>query len=111
MAENPILAKIKKLDEERSKLLSEAKDVALATATAAVDDLNSLGFQYRLMEGAARAVTGEGSRKGTRTVRDEPCPICKFKTAPIHDRRSHRTQEPKAPFTAAELAAKGLKKL
>jgi len=61
-----VLARIKKLDEERSKLLEEAKANALATAERAVAELNGLGFNYRLVEGdAPRSITTRVST-GTR---------------------------------------------
>ena len=109
MADNSVLAKLKKLDEERAKLLNEAKKQALANVQTAIAELNSLGFNYRIVEGG-KAPISQGSRVGTRGVKDAPCPICGFKTNPPHDKRSHRTQEPKKPFTEAELKAKGMRK-
>ena len=106
-----VLERLKELDIEREKLMSEAKNEALAAATAAVEELNALGFTYRLVEGGRANSTAPSSRTGTRTVKDEACPICNFKTSPPHDRRSHRTQEPKQPFTDAELKAKRLTKV
>ena len=53
---------------------------------------------------------GGSSRKGTRRVKDAACPICGFKTIPPHDGRAHRSQSPKKPFTADELAARGFRK-
>ena len=55
MPENAVLAKLKKLDEERAKLIADAKSQALAAANMAIADLNSLGFSYRLVEGAVSA--------------------------------------------------------
>ncbi|MDP1732475.1 MAG: hypothetical protein Q8L54_15140, partial [Devosia sp.] len=51
MATNTVLDKIRKLDEEKAKLMSEAKAQALQNAQAAVAELNELGFNYRLVEG------------------------------------------------------------
>jgi hypothetical protein len=102
-----ILGKLHELDEQRRSLLAGAKDEALAAAKAAVAALNSLGFNYELSQGRSGKI---GSRVGTRKVKEAPCPICNFQTSPPHDRRAHRSQKDKKPFTAAELQAKGLSK-
>lgn len=112
MAKTPTaLDRIKQLDEERERLLSEAKGEALSRANEAVDALNALGFTYRLTEGGRRAAPAE-TRKGTRSVNAErPCPICGFQTTPPHDARAHRSQgETKKPFTADDLTARGMRK-
>jgi hypothetical protein len=101
-----VLEKLKQLDDQRNKLLDEAKAEALANARKAIDELNALGFNY--------ALTEEGSAKGKkvsaakRPMQDIPCKICKFKTTPLHDARAHRSQETKKPFNKAELAERGL---
>lgn len=117
MAKAPTpLERIRQLEEQKQAIMAEAKAEALATATAAVDALNELGFSYRLTEGAipriVRQLTGGEGRKGTRQVNAErPCPICNFKTAPPHDARRHRSQgDNKKPFTAEELSGMGLRK-
>jgi hypothetical protein len=46
-----------------------------------------------------------------RTRKDAPCSVCRFKTEPPHDARSHRHQNPKKPFTASELATKGMERV
>ena len=111
-----IFEKLKILDEQRSKLLEGAKSEALELARKAVATLKELGFHYSLVEGAPapstrppRATKAETQPK--RQQRDIACPICGFKTSPLHDRRAHRSQEPKKPFTTAELAEKGLKQV
>jgi hypothetical protein len=112
-----VLDKLKALDEERAKLLDDAKKEALAAAHKALADLNELGFDYRLVEGTgppnARRPPREHSEGEApkRQVRDIPCPICEFKTEPHHDGRAHRSQEPKKPFTEEELSEKGLAKV
>jgi hypothetical protein len=55
---------------------------------------------------------GKQSRKAARPALPH-CTICDFKTTPRHTNRHHRTQpkNKKAPFTAKELEAKGLKKI
>lgn len=104
-----VLEQIKKLDEQRANLLNSAKDEAMKKAEAAIGDLNSLGFSYRLVEGDAPK-----TRKAA-VIRqldpDKPCQTCGFKTIPPHDSRKHRAQgEGKKAFTAKELEAFGLKK-
>src|SRR5437868_15394300 len=111
MAKEPnVLDQLKALDEQRTKLLETAKNAALEKAKEAIAELNALGFQYRLAEGAAptpraQRAAKESSEQARGTPRDPECPICHFKTEPLHDRRSHRTQEMKKPFTAKELEA------
>jgi hypothetical protein len=107
MADNPI-ERIKQLDQERNQLISKGKKDALERANTAINDLNALGFDYKLIE-------NKGSKRpasnGARRVKDAPCPICKFKTAPPHDARKHRGQgKRKMPFTPAELKALSLDK-
>ena len=107
MADNPI-QRLKQLEQERIQLLEVAKREALDRAKAAVSDLNSLGFDFRLLENGRSAPRGRG---GPRRVKDAPCPVCQFKTSPPHDARKHRGQgRRKKPFTAAELVEVGLKK-
>jgi hypothetical protein len=106
------IEKIKKLDDERAKLLESAKADALARAEEAINELTALGFEYELVETAratarkprtARKASGPDHHpKGT-------CPICEFATNPPHDKRSHKSQTKKKPFTDAELAEKGMK--
>jgi hypothetical protein len=105
------LQQIKKLDEERAKLLESAKADALARAEEAVNELTALGFDYELVEPAQ-----ETARK-TRTARKVlvpdhrpkgTCPICAYATKPPHDKRSHKSQQKKRPFTADELDQRGL---
>ena len=111
-----VLDKLKALDEERAKLLDDAKKEALEAAHKAIADLKDLGFDYRLVEGPGTP-RARGPRKersegeaSKRQARDVPCPICEFKTNPHHDGRAHRSQEPKRPFTTEELAERGLTK-
>src|SRR5262245_43116575 len=103
------LNRIRQLEEEKNTLLQEAKAEAMERVNQALVDLNALGFNYRVSEGGGRGAAA-GSRKGTRQIRNAPCPICGFLTNPPHDRRAHRTQEPKRPFTAEELKTRGYAK-
>ena len=97
------LDQLRKIDEQRNKILEGAKSEALARVHEALEELNGLGFSYALHE--------DGGRKGRRGVRqksDGPCPICKFKTNPPHDGRRHRAQgDRKVPFSASDLASMG----
>jgi hypothetical protein len=88
----------KALDEQRVKLLEDAKKEALDKAEKAVAELNELGFDYRLVEGAstARAPRKAGTEVPKRQARDLPCPICKFKTTPHHDGRMHGRKRPRS---------------
>jgi len=112
MANEPsVLDQLKALDEQRAKLLEGAKNAAIEKANEAIEELNALGFHYRLAEGPAlarvlRAKTE--SETPNRKPNDADCPICNFRTKPPHDRRSHRIQERKKPFTAKELEERGL---
>lgn len=67
---NTVLDRIRKLDEEKAKLLSEAKQQALAKANEALEELSELGFDYRLVEGKGsqgpRLVSPSGRRTGIR---------------------------------------------
>jgi hypothetical protein len=101
-----VLQRLKELDKERAGLLDSARKDALSMATEAVAVLNSLGFNYQLVEGGKKQ-----SRKGTRQLKDAPCPVCKFKTTPPHDARKHRSQgNKKKPFGPQQLAEFGLSK-
>lgn len=73
MAKSP-LERIKEIDAERAKLLDEAKATALANATSAVEELNALGFNYRLVQDGATATRApRQASTGTRRsgIRDD----------------------------------------
>src|ERR1700722_15733104 len=108
-----VLEKLKALDAQRAQLLEGAKKEALDKAEKALAELKELGFDYRLIEGAATARTPRNSvtEAPKRHARDDPCKICKFKTSPLHDGRMHRSQKTKKPFTVEELMEKGLTKV
>ena len=112
-----VLDKLKALDEERAKLLEDAKTEALDKAHKAIADLNALGFDFRLVEGSSTSKARRPPRERSegeapkRQARDLPCPICEFKTTPHHDGRMHRSQKAKKPFTVEELMEKGLTKV
>lgn len=46
-----VIEQLKKLDEQRAKLLDGAKQEALAKAESAIKELNELGFHYQLVAG------------------------------------------------------------
>jgi hypothetical protein len=98
--------KLARLDQERAEILASAKADALQKANEAVGELNALGFHYLLCE---EGDTPKTSKKGEPS--DAACPICLYKTTPVHDRRSHKKQAIKAPFTDEELKQKGLVKV
>jgi len=98
---------LRKIDEQRTKLLDNAKAESLARVQVALDELNQLGFSYSLHENGR----GRG-RRGVRQRNDGPCPICNFKTNPPHDGRRHRAQgHKKVAFTNSELSAMGYSKV
>ncbi len=101
-----VLNKLKELDKEREKLLTQAKNAAMKKAEDAIAELNALGFNFQLTE---KGAVTSGSRKGTRSVDpSKPCGYCGYQTNPPHDKRAHRSQEKKAAFTDAELAELGM---
>jgi hypothetical protein len=110
LTEKSAIERIKELDAERARLFEQAKEEALLKATAAITDLIALGLDYQLVNGAAKPAKS-GTEKILGTAKDVPCPICKFLTIPPHDRRTHRNQKKKAPFSAAKLNEKGLVKV
>lgn len=100
---------IKRLQEQISSLQLEARDQLIAQANQAIQDLNRMGFDYRLVQGSGR---GRSAGKATRqSDPNRPCPVCKFRTVPFHDARTHRSQgNNKKAFTADELRELGLKR-
>jgi len=109
-----VLDQIRGLKEQEAKLIDGAKAEAIAKVKEAIQELQELGFHYRLVEAvdeqAPRARKGAKVTGTKRQQKDAPCAICGFKTSPLHDRRAHRAQEPKKPFTKAELSERGLTK-
>jgi hypothetical protein len=112
-----VLEKLKALDAQRAQLLEGAKKEALDNAEKAVAELNELGFNYTLTEGASvsapatRAQRKASAQAPKRQARDLPCPICHFKTTPHHDGRMHRSQKSKKPFSVEELMERHLAKV
>jgi hypothetical protein len=110
VAEKTAIQRIKDLDAERASIFDRAKEEALEKAKAAVAELNDLGFNYTLTNGAVKSAKA-GSAKGKGAIKAAACPICEFQTTPPHDGRTHRNQKKKGPFSAAELKEKGLVKV
>jgi hypothetical protein len=92
--------RIEALDKERAELIQKLADFR-----------SSLDLHFRkwlppvLSSTAASTADGAGVR---RAKGGAPCPICNFKTEPLHDGRSHLGQEPRQPFTDAELEESGM---
>jgi hypothetical protein len=61
MSDKSAIQRIKELDQERATLFEQAKEEALLRANQAVEDLNALGLNYRLMTGT---VAGEHKSAG-----------------------------------------------
>jgi hypothetical protein len=110
VAEKSAIQRIKDLDAERASIFDGAKEEALEKAKAAVAELNDLGFNYTLTNGAGKQAKAR-SGKGKRTIKAAACPTCEFQTTPPHDGRTHRNQKKKGPFSTAELKEKGLMKV
>ena len=108
MIDKSPIERIKELDAERAKLFDQAKEEALRKATEAVSDLIALGLTYSLTNGDVKE---SGEKRAKKTSRAAVCPVCGFQTSPPHDKRSHRSQAKKVPFTAAILKQKGLVKV
>ena len=67
MTEKTAIQRIKELDQERATLFEQAKEEALRRANQAVEDLNALGLNYRLVAGAAPAGIKSAGKKPPET--------------------------------------------
>ena len=94
-------------------MAEQAKAEALDKAREAIGVLRELGLNndtiLKELGLKGRAVAKESREE--RAPKDEPCPVCHFRTDPPHDGRSHRGQSKKKPFTAEELEQKALTKV
>ena len=63
MTDKTPIQRIKELDQERATLFEHAKEEALRRANQAVEDLNALGLNYRLVMGAAPAASKNIGKK------------------------------------------------
>ena len=68
MTEKTAIQRIKELDQERATLFEEAKEEALRRAKQAVEDLNALGLNYRLVAGTTPAGSKSAGKKRPETV-------------------------------------------
>lgn len=97
--------RIKQLQNEIASLQADARDQLLQRIRQDVAELNSMGLSYQLV--ASRSRGGATGRRFSDPNR--PCPVCKFRTEPFHDARTHRSQgRNKKPFSAEELKKLGL---
>ena len=107
------IEEIKELKARMESMTEQAKAEALDKANEAIGVLRELGLNndtiLKQLGFKGRAAAKE-SREGS-APKDEPCPICHFRTDPPHDGRSHRGQPKKKPFTAEELEQKALTKV
>jgi hypothetical protein len=111
-----VLDRIRIIEQQKAKVKTET----LRRVKQALKELNRLGFDYQVVRNghADGAADGTGServvrksqRRKSRTLKNEPCKICGFRTVRPHDARSHRGQEKKVPFTRKELAERGLRR-
>ena len=69
MTDKTAIQRIKELDHERATLFEQAKEEALRRASQAVEDLNALGLNYRLVTGAAPAASKSTDKKQHETGR------------------------------------------
>src|SRR5262245_21626110 len=105
-----VVEQIRVLDAQKAKIITAAKREATKKVEQAIKELNQLGFNYRLVsDGSVRIGKKPKMRRKKGTVSTEACKICRFRTVPPHDARSHRGQSRKAPFTREELAERGLR--
>ena len=69
MSDKSSIQRIKELDQERSALFEQAKEEALRRANQAVEDLNALGLNYRLVMGTATPGKSAGQKPQEKTLR------------------------------------------
>jgi hypothetical protein len=107
------IEEIKQLKAQLESKTEQAKAESLDKAREAITVLRELGIDNDaiLKELGFRGGAKDRESRIGRPPKDEPCPLCNFKTDPPHNRRSHRGQAKKRPFTAEELEEKGLTKV
>ena len=67
MSDKSPIQRIKELDQERATLFEQAKEEALQRANQAVEDLNALGLNYRLVGGKAAGENKSAGKKPKET--------------------------------------------
>jgi hypothetical protein len=109
------IEEIKELKARMESITEQAMAEALAKANEAIGVLRELGLNndtiLKQLGFRGRAAAKESKSREESAPKDEPCPICHFRTDPPHDGRSHRGQPKKKPFTAEELEQKALTKV
>jgi hypothetical protein len=71
MSDKTAIQRIQELDRERTALFQQAKEEALRKANQAVEDLNALGLNYRLVTTAAPAGSKSTGKKPRETGQAE----------------------------------------
>jgi hypothetical protein len=104
------IADIKELKARLESMTAQAKAEALGKASEAIGALRELGLDN---DAILKELGFKGRAKDRKSAeapppKEEPCPICNFRTDPPHDGRSHRGQTKKRPLTAEELEKKGM---
>jgi DNA repair exonuclease SbcCD ATPase subunit len=94
-------AKQAKLAEEKAQLLEGVKNEILAKIQIDIEELATYGLTYSLIAKSAKANPVGGG------VADKECPVCGFKTSPLHDGRQHRANQNKGPFKDEDLKRLG----
>jgi hypothetical protein len=119
--QDDILAALEKIDadaakltEARTKLVAGAKAALLAKGEQIIVQLRGLGFSYKFSTTVSPEKPKSHKKGAGQAINHTPrgiCPVCHYSTQPNHDGRSHRRQETKGPFTATELAERGLTRI
>jgi DNA repair exonuclease SbcCD ATPase subunit len=107
------IEEIKELKARLESMTEQAKAEALDKASEAISVLRALGLDNDsiLKELGFRGRAKDRESREAAPPKEEPCPICNFRTDPPHDGRSHRGQTKKRPLTTEELEKKGLTKV
>jgi hypothetical protein len=108
-----VIEEIKELKAQLESKTERAKAEALDKASEAIGVLRELGLDNDtiLKELGFRGRAKDRASREAGPPKEDMCPICNFRTDPLHDGRSHRGQTKKRPLTAEELEQKGLTKV
>ena len=71
LSDKSAIQRIKELDQERTTLFDQAKEEALRRSNLAVEDLNALGLNYRLVTTAAPVGSKSTGKKPQETGQAE----------------------------------------
>jgi hypothetical protein len=107
------IEEIKELKARLESMTEQAKAEAFDKASEAISVLRTLGLDNDsiLKELGFRGRAKDRESREATPPKEEPCPICNFRTDPPHDGRSHRGHTKKRPLTTEELEKKGLTKV